>query len=251
MKENSNLDIELVSFAKNSRIISAIKSLENFDFDSFNKDTKENIIELFKANLLPIERLFANYRCAIMEIETKFKVLNEEFSLIYDGNPIENIKSRIKGVDSIIKKIIRKDLPLELSYIEENIDDIAGIRVICSFVDDIYKLADCLLNQDDITLIKKKDYIKNPKPSGYRSLHLIVSVPIFLENEKKMVKVEVQLRTIAMDFWASLEHKLRYNKRIPKKDLDKLSQELYECANESARLDFKMQAVKNEYNSIN
>ena len=142
-----------------------------------------------------------------MEVETKFKVLNEEFSLMYDGNPIETIKSRIKSNESILRKVIRRELPFDLDALEENLDDIAGVRVICSFVDDIYKLADCFMRQDDITLIKMKDYIKNPKPSGYRSLHLIVAVPIFLENEKKSVKVEVQLRTIAMDFWASLEQK--------------------------------------------
>ena len=182
-----------------------------------------------------------------MEIETKFKVLNEEFSLIYDGNPIENIKSRIKSNESILRKIIRRDLPFDLETLEESLDDIAGVRVICSFVDDIYKLADCFLRQDDITLIKMKDYIKNPKPSGYRSLHLIVAVPIFLESEKKLVKVEVQLRTIAMDFWASLEHKLRYNKKIAPEMLDELSRELSECATESAELDFRMQNVKNTF----
>ena len=132
-----------------------------------------------------------------------------------------------------------------MESIEENIHDIAGVRVICSFVDDIYRLANCLLQQDDITLISKKDYIKNPKPSGYRSLHLIISVPIFLENEKKNVKVEVQLRTIAMDFWASLEHKLKYKKNLPPEKIDMLSNELVDCANISASLDQRMQNVRN------
>lgn len=228
-------------------IAKALNDLHTLDLNNISNETKEKIIELFKANTLPIERLFANYRCAIMEVETKFKVLNEEFSLIYDGNPIENIKSRIKSNESILKKIIRKDLPLDLESIEENLEDIAGVRVICSFIDDIYKLADCFLRQDDITLIKMKDYIKNPKPSGYRSLHLIVAVPIFLENEKKFVKVEVQFRTIAMDFWASLEHKLRYNKKIAPEMMDELSRELNECATESAELDYRMQNVKNTF----
>nr|WP_315102773.1 GTP pyrophosphokinase family protein [uncultured Catonella sp.] len=229
------------------KIAKAINGISTLDFSDISKETKEKIIELFKENTLPVERLFANYRCAIMEIETKFKVLNEEFSLIYDGNPIENIKSRIKSNESILRKIIRRDLPFDLETLEESLDDIAGVRVICSFVDDIYKLADCFLRQDDITLIKMKDYIKNPKPSGYRSLHLIVAVPIFLESEKKLVKVEVQLRTIAMDFWASLEHKLRYNKKIAPEMLDELSRELSECATESAELDFRMQNVKNTF----
>ena len=228
-------------------IAKALNDLHTLNLNNISNETKEKIIELFKANTLPIERLFANYRCAIMEVETKFKVLNEEFSLIYDGNPIENIKSRIKSNESILKKIIRKDLPLDLESIEENLEDIAGVRVICSFIDDIYKLADCFLRQDDITLIKMKDYIKNPKPSGYRSLHLIVAVPIFLENEKKFVKVEVQFRTIAMDFWASLEHKLRYNKKIAPEMMDELSRELNECATESAELDYRMQNVKNTF----
>lgn len=229
------------------KIAQVINGLGTLDFSDISAETKEKIIELFKENTLPVERLFANYRCAIMEVETKFKVLDEEFSLIYDGNPIESIKSRIKSNESILRKIIRKDLPLDLDSIEEHLEDIAGVRVICSFIDDIYKLADCFLRQDDITLIKMKDYIKNPKPSGYRSLHLIVAVPIFLENEKKLVKVEVQFRTIAMDFWASLEHKLRYNKRISPKMLDELSRELNECATESAELDFRMQNVKNTF----
>ena len=228
-------------------IVKAINGLSTLDFGNISSETKEKIIELFKENTLPVERLFANYRCAIMEVETKFKVLNEEFSLIYDGNPIESIKSRIKSNESILKKIIRKDLPFDLEAIEENLEDIAGVRVICSFIDDIYKLADCFLRQDDVTLIKMKDYIKNPKPSGYRSLHLIVAVPIFLENEKKLVKVEVQFRTIAMDFWASLEHKLRYNKRIVPEMMEELSRELNECATESAELDFRMQNVKNTF----
>lgn len=244
--ENSEI-MNVFSNNEKIKIAKAINGISTLDFSDISKETKEKIIELFKENTLPVERLFANYRCAIMEIETKFKVLNEEFSLIYDGNPIENIKSRIKSNESILRKIIRRDLPFDLETLEESLDDIAGVRVICSFVDDIYKLADCFLRQDDITLIKMKDYIKNPKPSGYRSLHLIVAVPIFLESEKKLVKVEVQLRTIAMDFWASLEHKLRYNKKIAPEMLDELSRELSECATESAELDFRMQNVKNTF----
>ena len=244
---NENELIDVFNNKEKEKIAKVINDLGTLDLSGVSNETKEKIIELFKANALPIERLFANYRCAIMEVETKFKVLNEEFSLIYDGNPIENIKSRIKSNESILRKIIRRELPFDLDSLEENLDDIAGVRVICSFVDDIYKLADCFLRQDDITLIKMKDYIKNPKPSGYRSLHLIVAVPIFLENEKKLVKVEVQLRTIAMDFWASLEHKLRYNKKIAPEMLESLSRELNDCATESAELDFRMQNVKNNF----
>ncbi len=206
---------------------------------------EEMFLDIIQESIAPAEEFFANYACAIMEVETKFKVLNERFSLKYDGNPIESIRSRVKDYDSIIRKVIRKNIPRDLESIEENIHDIAGVRVICSFVDDIYRLANCLLQQDDVTLISRKDYIKNPKPSGYRSLHLIISVPIFLENEKKDVKVEVQLRTIAMDFWASLEHKLKYKKNLPPEKIDMLSNELIDCANVSASLDQRMQNVRN------
>ncbi len=207
--------------------------------------TEEQFLDVIEDSIAPVEKFFANYICAIMEIETKFKVLDEQFSLKYDGNPIESINSRVKDYDSIIRKIIRKNIPRNLDAIEENINDIAGVRVVCSFVEDIYRLADCLLRQDDIILIRKKDYIKNPKPTGYRSLHLIVSVPIFLENEKKYVKVEVQLRTMAMDFWASLEHKLRYKKNLSPEKLEMLSNELADCADVSASLDSRMQNVRN------
>lgn len=147
----------------------------------------------------------------------------------------------------------KKNIPMTTEGIEENIFDIAGIRIICSFEEDIYKMADLLLQQDDIKLVEKKDYIKNPKESGYRSLHLIVEVPIFLENEKRAMKVEVQLRTIAMDFWASLEHKLRYKKDLDENILEKLSKDLTECALKCADLDHKMQCIKKsiEENSLN
>ena len=160
----------------------------------------DEMIELLKENIMPFNTLMAYYRCAIMEVETKFKVLNEEFSLQYDRNPIESIKSRIKSMDGIFKKAKKKNIPITMEGIEEGIRDIAGVRVICSFPEDIYMLADCLLKQDDVVLVERKDYIKNPKPSGYRSLHLIIEIPIFLQNEKKMMKVEVQFRTIAIRF---------------------------------------------------
>ncbi len=207
--------------------------------------TSEEMMEFFHKNMFPYRQLMSYYRCAIMEIETKFKVLNEQFSLQYDRNPIETIKSRLKSQESIIEKLRRKRYPFTFQSIEENIKDVAGVRVICSFPADIYLLADCFLNQDDITLIERKDYIENPKESGYRSLHLIVEVPIFLECEKRMMKVEVQLRTIAMDFWASLEHKLRYKKNIPKEEAELLAKELVECASVSAQLDVRMENIKN------
>lgn len=192
----------------------------------------------------PFIELMTEYRCAIMEIETKLQVLNSEFSLHYDRNPFESIKTRLKSPISIIEKLERKGLEISVDTIEKHISDIAGIRAICSFPDDIYELAELLIHQDDITLIRKKDYIKNPKENGYRSLHLILEVPIFLSEGKKYRRVEVQFRTIAMDFWASLDHKLRY-----KKDLEnpqEIASELKDCAESIAMLDQKMQQIRNK-----
>ncbi|MCI6241927.1 MAG: GTP pyrophosphokinase family protein [Agathobacter sp.] len=209
-----------------------------------NRLMSDEFLDFMEENTKPLDTLMAYYRCAIMEVETKFKVLNEQFSLEYDRNPIESVKSRLKSLDGIVKKVRRKNIPLTMEAIEENINDIAGIRVVCSFPEDIYLLAKCLLQQDDIRLIEKKDYIKHPKENGYRSLHLIVAVPIFLQNEKREMKVEVQLRTIAMDFWASLEHKVRYKKNIPADETERLAQELTECAEISAELDQRMQDIR-------
>ena len=193
-------------------------------------------------NMKKFATLMAYYRCAIMEIETKFNVLNEEFSLQYDRNPINSIKSRLKNPISIKEKLERQHKIISVDTIEENLNDIAGVRVICSFCEDVYMLADALLKQDDIRLVEKKDYIKNPKPNGYRSLHLIVTVPIFLAHETKIMKVEIQLRTIAMDFWASLEHQLRYKKQF--KFTEEIEKELYYCAEISADLDRRMDNIK-------
>ena len=210
------------------------KRLEAF-FDEELMTWSKEIIQQYK-------RLMAYYCCAIMEVETKFNVLNEEYSLRYDRNPINGIKSRLKSLDSIKAKLERKGLPFLWKTIEEHILDVAGIRIVCSFVDDVYLLADALLKQDDILLIEKKDYIANPKENGYRSLHLIVAVPIYLEHEKRVMPVEIQLRTIAMDCWASLEHQLRYKKDF---DLtDEMAKELQDCAVLSAQLDARMDSLR-------
>lgn len=196
-------------------------------------------------SLFRVQKMISCYRCALLEVETKFRVLNEQFSLQHERNPIENIKTRIKSPNSIREKIIRKNLPLTLASIEENLNDIAGIRVICSFLEDIYMLADCLIQQDDVVLLGCKDYIKNPKENGYRSLHLIIQIPIFLQNEKKSMKVEVQLRTIAMELWANLEHRLRYKKNLDKSIILQTAEELSCCAEISAMLDERMQSIRN------
>lgn len=190
-------------------------------------------------------KLMTYYRCAMLEIETKFKVLNEQFSLNKERNPIESIKTRLKSQQSIQEKLKRIGVPLTLSSIENYLNDVAGVRVICGFIDDIYLLAECLERQDDVKLIKRKDYIKSPKPNGYRSLHLIVEIPIFLCNETKYIKVEVQFRTIAMESWANLEHRLRYKKNLTDEVNEQTKDALLECAELSSTLDFKMQAIKN------
>lgn len=190
---------------------------------------------------MPYKELMACYRCALMEVETKFNVLNEELSLRYDRNPIESIKSRVKSPESLIEKAVRKGIPLTVSSIERNLNDIAGLRIICSFPGDIYMLAEALLRQDDIVLVERKDYIAHPKPNGYRSLHLIVEIPIFLHNHTRRMKVEVQLRTLSMDCWASLEHKIRYKKN--RADDPDAAAELMVCAEMSAELDRRMETL--------
>ena len=202
-----------------------------------------NALKLMREASFPYRKLMAYYTCAMMEVETKLNVLNEEFSLQYDRNPISSIKSRLKSFDSIIEKLQRKELPMDdFDVIEQNLNDIAGVRVICSFPEDVYMLAEALLKQDDIRLLERKDYIASPKANGYRSLHLIVEVPIFLAQEKRLMKVEVQLRTIAMDFWASLEHQLKYKKEL--ENTEELTRELLECAEVSAALDAKMEEIR-------
>ena len=202
-----------------------------------------NALKLMREASFPYRKLMAYYTCAMMEVETKLNVLNEEFSLQYDRNPISSIKTRLKSFDSIIEKLQRKELPMDdFDVIEQNLNDIAGVRVICSFPEDVYMLAEALLKQDDIRLLERKDYIASPKANGYRSLHLIVEVPIFLAQEKRLMKVEIQLRTIAMDFWASLEHQLKYKKEL--ENTEELTRELLECAEVSAALDAKMEEIR-------
>ena len=212
--------------------------------DRFDAIQKKDALEWAQKKTMEFAQLMTYYKCAMMEIETKFNVLNEEYSLAFDRNPISSIKSRLKSPLSIKEKLSRKNLPITFESIEENISDVAGIRVVCSFPDDVYALADALLKQDDITLIKKKDYIAHPKANGYRSLHLIVAVPIFLAEEKRLMKVEIQLRTIAMESWASLEHKLRYKKDMDPELLQSISKELSQCAQLSSRLDTRMQTIR-------
>lgn len=204
----------------------------------------KSVAAKLKTQLQPYKELMSYYRCAMMEVETKFRVLSEALSMQYDRNPIESIRTRLKSPESIVEKLLRKNLPLTEASLENDLADIAGVRVICSFPSDIYALAESLLRQDDITLIEKKDYIASPKPNGYRSLHLIVELPIFLHDHKRKMKVEVQFRTISMDWWASLEHKIRYKKGLP--DSAYIEKELLECAQMGAALDARMENLQSE-----
>lgn len=200
-----------------------------------------NYLKEFKVELT---RFMMAYKFACDEMNTKINILSDEFNFIHDYNPIEHVKSRVKSPESIIKKIQRKGFDFSLSSIKENIRDIAGIRITCSFIADIYQLSEMLKNQQDIKVIDFKDYIKNPKPNGYQSLHMIIEIPVFMSDRVEYTYVEVQIRTIAMDFWASLEHKIyyKYNKDIP----EHLSQELQETAIIAAQLDRKMERLHKE-----
>ncbi len=200
----------------------------------------DNTLQQYQA----FSKLMAYYRCAMMEIETKLNVLNVEYSLRYDRNPINSIKTRLKSPVSIREKLTRRGIDVTVENIEQTLNDVAGVRVVCSFPEDVQTIATALLKQDDVQLIEKKDYVLNPKPNGYRSLHLIVAVPIYLAHEKRKMRVEVQLRTIAMDFWASLEHQLRYKKDV--NFTEDMAKELKFCADLSAELDRRMDALREQ-----
>lgn len=186
-------------------------------------------------------KITKNYGAAIREVQTKLEILDEDFELLHEHNPIHHMESRVKSVESILEKMSRKGYPLTEGAVAQGLTDIAGIRVICHYIDDIYTIANLLKSQSDIELVKETDYIKNPKPNGYRSLHLVVRVPVYFVDGVEKMPVEVQIRTMAMDFWASLEHKLRYksNGVIPKFIAD----ELKECSETIAQSDIKMQRI--------
>ncbi|MBU5675627.1 GTP pyrophosphokinase family protein [Alkaliphilus sp. MSJ-5] len=210
--------------------------------------TKTIDVQQLNAFKIELTRFMMSYKFALDELNTKIDILKQEFEYIHDYNPIEHVKSRLKSPESILKKIYRKGYELSLPSIRSHIKDIAGIRITCSFISDIYKLSEMLQNQKDIKLINCKDYIKNPKPNGYQSLHLILEIPIFMSDREERVCVEVQIRTIAMDFWASLEHKIyyKYNKNVPEKLID----ELKEAANSVSQLDKKMENIHTEMNQL-
>ncbi len=220
------------------------------------------------AELAPVKQLFPNdqqqavlnqlyqfielehlYESAIREVKTKLEILDSEFKTKYDYNPIHHIEDRLKSPQSILEKLQRKGLPFSCEAARSTLNDIAGVRVICNYIEDIYTVADLLTMQDDVNLIKRKDYIETPKPNGYRSLHLVISTPVYLSDRKEMVNVEVQIRTIAMDFWASLEHELKYKTDVEVSN--NLAQQLKECAETIAATDEKMQEIYRTLKEIN
>ncbi len=184
------------------------------------------------------------YEGAIREVRTKLEVLDAEFRVRYDRNPIHHIDARLKSPSSIIEKLRRKGLPPTLEAAEENLNDIAGVRIVCNYLEDIYRIAELLTRQNDVELVCRRDYIREPKDSGYRSLHLVVRIPVFLSSHTELVPVEVQIRTIAMDFWATLEHQLRY--KSDQEATRQLRRRLKKCADDSARLDEEMQSIYTE-----
>ena len=230
---------EMLSAAKYEarELLPFINHNENPDDDLVFKEAAVDFMINYKD-------LRMRYVCAMKEIRTKFEVLSTEFGVRYERNPISNISTRLKRSSSIVAKMKKLGLDPTLENMEKNISDIAGVRVICSYIDDIYMLAEALKSQKDITLIAEKDYISKPKENGYRSLHLIVSVPVFFADQMKNMTVEVQIRTIAMDFWASLEHELKYKKEVSNSDV--IAARLKECADVIAKTDAEMQNIRKE-----
>lgn len=199
-------------------------------------------------SMVEYKELMMMYACAMKELQTKFEVLNTEFKVRYQRNPISSISTRLKRSSSIVEKLVKQNNLCTLNSIKENINDVAGVRVICSYIDDIYTIADALLKQDDVELVARKDYIATPKPNGYRSLHLIIKIPVFFADQKEEIKVEVQIRTIAMDFWASLEHQLKYKQEISEQE--KIIAQLRNCAETINATDEEMLKIRKEIESV-
>lgn len=202
----------------------------------------EKAIEWLQESSLGVRRLMDFYESAMLEVESKFEMLNEEISLQYGRNPISNIQSHLRPVHNIIEMMRQNDYPITLYSMEENMHDIARVLVICAFPEDIYTLRCAFLQQEDVTLLREKDYIRHPKASGYRSLHLFIEIPVFFLHQKRIVKVEVQMRTIAMELWASLDNQLRYRKK--RFVSDETVAELLECADITTDLDQRMDALQ-------
>ena len=221
-------------------------TMENYSFKKIilsETDLPGGSEEIFE-KISNLRELLLTYNSAIREVTTKLEILNDELSVRNRRNPIQFIKSRVKTPMSIVDKLQKLEKEISVESVMTSLNDVAGIRVIASFVDDVYEIADMLTKQDDVFLIEAKDYIKNPKPNGYRSYHLIVEVPVFFSDKKQFVRVEIQIRTVAMDFWASLEHQLKYKENI--KNSEEIEAELRQCAETIANTDMKMMSIRNK-----
>lgn len=210
------------------------------------KMAKEEVVKQFIRDL---KTFYLKYTAAMNETATKIEILNEDYKTRYDHSPIEHIESRIKEPESLIKKMMRNNLDFNINTMQNRIFDIAGVRVICSFQQDIYDIVDMINKNEEIQVIKTKDYIANPKESGYRSYHMILKVPVYLTTGREEVPVELQIRTMAMDFWASLEHKIKYKYDgiIP----EEIQKELVECSNTIAKADEEMMRINNRIKEVN
>lgn len=212
------------------------------DEEQIRQQTAQGIFE----ESSQFEELMMMYDCAIRQVQTKLEILDEEFSVRYRRNPISSIESRVKSPMSIYRKLRKRDQEISVKSIMRNLNDVAGVRVICNFIDDIYDIARMLGRQDDLKVISIKDYIKSPKENGYRSYHMIVEIPVYFSRTTRYLRVEIQIRTIAMNFWASLEHQIRYKKTLPGDvDLEAISKELRECADSISETDRRMLGIKN------
>lgn len=207
-------------------------------------------LKMVMQNSQQFQEMMMMYKCAIREVRTKAEVLNDEMSVRYHRNPISSIKSRVKKPESITQKLMKKGLPFTVEAIMTNLSDVAGVRIICEFIDDIYTIAAMLAMQDDLKLIQIKDYIKFPKENGYRSYHMIVEIPVFFSKGKTPMRVEIQIRTIAMDFWASLDHELKYKKNINPDDEEIIASELLACADRIAETDMIMQQIRMKLDAV-
>lgn len=224
-----------------SQLDAVVKGRKNLTGDLANADIEEIVDHM--GDFIDLMQV---YRGALHEISTKLEILDDEYHVRYEHNPIHHMERRVKSVQSIIGKLRKRNLPLTVESIEENIFDVAGIRVICNYVDDVYSVASMLSRQSDIEILAVKDYIAHPKPSGYRSLHVIYNVPVFLTTGSKITPVEVQFRTIAMDYWASLEHNLRYKGHLNLEQIAKHAGTLQDCAATLAQVESTMQSIHRE-----
>ena len=216
-----------------------------------NDERTETMIQLSAEFQQMVDEFFTvqcRYQAAIREVQTKLEILDDEFQMKHRRNPIHHMQTRMKSIQSMMEKLQRKHETISIASAVTNLTDIAGVRVICSYIQDIYTVADLLTSQDDVKVLRVRDYIKNPKPNGYRSLHLVLEIPVFLSEGRVLVPVEVQIRTIAMDFWASLEHSLRY--KAEGQVTEEVSQELLQTASDIAALDQRMQLIHDKVDAM-